>query len=147
MYLDVIVRFLKRKVCNIEEKRLLFSLSKKNGDFEVQPFKGSGKGGQKRNKTMSACRITHPASGAVSECQEERSFNQNKNTAFERLMEKPKFKAWFKIECARRQGRFKGIEDEIDRQMKLCNLVFETKVNDRWVKEDTDNNIEEERGT
>lgn len=114
----------------------MFSLSKENGAFEVQPFKGSGKGGQKRNKTMSACRITHPASGAVSECQEERSFDQNKKLAFERLMEKPKFKAWFKIEVARQQGRFKGIEEEIDRQMQLNNLVFENQINGRWVKEE-----------
>ena len=51
-------------------RELIMSLSKDKGDFVVTPFKGSGKGGQKRNKTMSACRITHPASGAVSECQE-----------------------------------------------------------------------------
>jgi len=124
-----------------EEKQLLFSLSKKNGDFEVQPFKGSGKGGQKRNKTMSACRITHPASGAVSECQEERSFDQNKKIAFERLMEKPKFTAWFKIETARQQGRFKGVEEEVDRQMQSNNLVFENQVNGRWVKEEQEKSV------
>ncbi len=49
----------------MKNKELLFSLSKAKGDFIVQPFKGSGKGGQKRNKTMSACRIIHPESGAL----------------------------------------------------------------------------------
>ena len=74
-----------------ENRTLLFSLSKDKKDFIVQPFKGSGKGGQKRNKTMSACRIFHPASGAISECEEERSFEQNKQRAFQRLMNKKKF--------------------------------------------------------
>jgi protein subunit release factor B len=70
-----------------KEKELLFSLSKSKGDFIVQPFIGSGKGGQNRNKVMTACRIIHPESGAISECQEERSFEQNKKKAFERLMD------------------------------------------------------------
>ena len=74
-----------------ENRTLLFSLSKDKKDFIVQLFKGSGKGGQKRNKTSNACRIFHPASGAISECQEERSFEQNKQRAFQRLIEKPKF--------------------------------------------------------
>jgi len=73
----------------LNNKKHLFTLSKKKGDFVVQSFKGSGKGGQKRNKTMSSCRIYHPASKVISECQEERSFEVNKKKAFLRLTEKP----------------------------------------------------------
>lgn len=115
-------------------KTLLFTLSKSKGDFVVQPFKGSGKGGQKRNKTMSACRITHPKSGAVSECQEERSYEQNKKTAFERLCENPKFKAWHKIECSKKLGDFVDIELLVDEWMARDNLKLEIQVDGKWTE-------------
>ena len=120
-------------------KELLFTLSKDNGDFIVQPFKGSGKGGQKRNKTMSACRIIHPASGAVSECQEERSFEQNRKKAFERLVEKPLFKTWHRFEVARQMGYMDEIEAKVEEDMK--NIRVEIRHNERWIDEaDVQNN-------
>lgn len=115
-------------------KKLLFSLSKSKGDFIVQPFKGSGKGGQKRNKTMSCCRITHPASGAISECQEERSFEQNKKKAFRRLLEKEEFKKWHKLECAKQLGQIGIIEDEVSREMK--NIKVEVFKDGKWTEEE-----------
>jgi len=116
------------------EKKLLFTLSKANGDFIVQPFKGSGNGGQKRNKTMSACRITHPASGTVSECQEERSFIQNKKKAFERLLEKESFKKWYKLEYSKRSGTYALMEEQVNKAMADENLLIEGIENDKWVK-------------
>lgn len=115
------------------KKQLLFSLSKSKGDFVVQPFKGSGKGGQKRNKTMSACRIIHPASGAVSECQEERSYEHNKKKAFARLLEKEEFTRWHKIECAKQMGLLASIDDEVEAEMK--NIKVEVFQDGRWVEE------------
>jgi protein subunit release factor B len=54
-------------------------------DCDVQTKRGSGKGGQNRNKRETAVRIVHRASGAVGESQEERSQLQNKRTAFKRM--------------------------------------------------------------
>lgn len=71
-------------------KQLLFRMTKK--DFEVEPFRASGNGGQNRNKVMSCCRIYHRASGAIAEAKEQRDFHQNKKVAFQRLVEKPEFK-------------------------------------------------------
>lgn len=117
-------------------KTLLFSLSKANGDFIVTPFRGSGKGGQKRNKTFSACRITHPASGTVSECQEERSFHQNRKKAFERLCAKEAFVRWYRLECARYLGRLAEIEEEVEKDMRPKNLRCEiVDENGKWVIE------------
>lgn len=117
-----------------EDKQLLFSISKDNGDFVVQPFKGSGNGGQKRNKTMSACRITHPASGTVSECQEERSFPQNKRKAFERLLKKENFIKWHKRECLKHNGVIADLDEQIEKDMRQENIRVEVQVNGRWVK-------------
>ena len=114
------------------DREILFTLSKAKGDFVVEPFKGSGKGGQKRNKTMSACRIIHPASGAVSECQEERSFEQNKKKAFVRLIAKDEFKRWHHVEVARRTGELARIEAEVEREMQ--NIKVEAVVNGKWVE-------------
>lgn len=126
---------------NTRKREPLFTLSKKKGDFIVQPFKGSGKGGQKRNKTMSCCRIIHPASGVVAECQDERSFEQNKQRAFERLTKKPEFVRWLKLEIARRLGNRATIEQEVEEEMK--HIKVEVWKNGRWVNEM--NLIDEER--
>lgn len=119
---------------SMDDKRLLFSLSKAKGDFIVQPFKGSGKGGQKRNKTMSACRIIHPASGTVSECQEERNFDQNKKKAFERLVEKETFKKWYKVETAKALGLMTNIEEKVDKAMTAENIKVEYVVDGKWTE-------------
>ena len=57
-------------------------------DFVVTTYRGSGPGGQHRNKTDSCVRIQHPESGLVVSCCESRSQTINKNTAFRRLASK-----------------------------------------------------------
>jgi hypothetical protein len=115
-------------------KQLLFSLTKK--DFIVEPFKGSGNGGQNRNKVMSCCRIKHPASGAVAEGKEQRDFPQNKKMAFKRLIERPEFQKWFKIQCSKSIGNYIDIDKWVNEQMSINNLKFETKINGKWTKID-----------
>ena len=52
-------------------KKLLFSVTAADCRFDY--YRGSGKGGQKRNKTSSAVRCTHIASGAVGASDDTRS--------------------------------------------------------------------------
>ena len=61
-------------------------------DCDVQTKRGSGAGGQNRNKRDTAVRIVHRASGAVGESQEQRSQLQNKKAAFRRMAESDRFK-------------------------------------------------------
>lgn len=105
-----------------KQKELIYSLTKK--DFRVDTFKGSGPGGQKRNKTASGVRITHLESGAVGQATESRSQYINKRTAFWRMFDSKEFQMWHMKQLGLSALR----EDEIRRDIK-------THV-DEWMKEE-----------
>jgi hypothetical protein len=52
---------------------------------EVDTYRASGPGGQKRNKTSSAVRLRHPPSGLIVIAEESRSQHENKAKALNRL--------------------------------------------------------------
>jgi hypothetical protein len=52
---------------------------------EVDTYRASGPGGQKRNKTSSAVRMRHPASGLIVIAEESRSQHENRVRALKRL--------------------------------------------------------------
>jgi len=103
-------------------KELLFSVT----DFDCVFYSSSkGPGGQKVNKTASACRITHRASGATGECKTHRSQIQNKKEAFSRLRKSFKFKMWLSMEVGAVFDGYSGIEDKVDKMMDEKNLKVE----------------------
>lgn len=55
---------------------------------EVDTYRASGPGGQKRNKTSSAVRLRHQPSGILVIAEESRSQHQNKARALRRLRER-----------------------------------------------------------
>jgi protein subunit release factor B len=57
-------------------------------ECEVETFRSSGPGGQHVNKTESAVRLRHLASGIAVTSQEERSQHRNKALCLEKLREK-----------------------------------------------------------
>src|SRR5256885_11839915 len=52
---------------------------------EVDTYRASGPGGQKRNKTSSAVRLRHPPSGLLVIAEESRSQHENRARALKRL--------------------------------------------------------------
>jgi hypothetical protein len=63
---------------NLTEDQLL-------AQCEVDTYRASGPGGQKRNKTSSAVRLRHPPTGLLVIAEESRSQHENKAAALKRL--------------------------------------------------------------
>ncbi len=57
-------------------------------DLRVETFRAQGAGGQHMQKSDTAVRLTHIPTGAVAQCQNERSQHQNKQTALKILKAK-----------------------------------------------------------
>lgn len=114
-------------------KELLFSVTAADCDFQY--LRGTGPGGQKRNKTESKVRCTHRASNAIGESDETRSQHQNKARAFRKMAETREFKTWHRIECARLMGDKLTIEETVAKSMKDKNLKIEVKDEQgRWAE-------------
>lgn len=95
-------------------------------DLEISYFRGSGAGGQKRNKTSSGVQILHPESGAIGRASDTRSQEQNKQAAFRRMVDSPKFKFWL----ARRLHEIRNeetLEETIAQETRNEHLQFEVK--------------------
>lgn len=92
----------------------------------MQVFKGSGNGGQKKQKTSSGVRLIHHESGARAEASDNRSQYQNKKSAFLKLIETKEFKVWHRCETARRMGG-PSIAKLVEEAMRPENLRYEVR--------------------
>ena len=91
-------------------------------DYEMQVFRSSGAGGQHINKTSSAVRLIHKATGIVVSCQTERSQFQNKETCLRMLRSKL-------VEIKEREhlekiSDIKGVQKKIEWGSQIRNYVF-----------------------
>ena len=116
-------------------KQVLFSVTKK--DLEVTWYCSPGPGGQKKNKTMNACRIKHPDSGAMVTAQERKERSQNQAAALHRLVEHPKFKLWMNKRVWEIDHE-QTVEKYVEEQMHPKNVKVEI-LNEKsqWVPLDT----------
>ena len=122
----------KSKKSEGKKKELLFSLTKK--DFKVERMRGSSPGGQKRNVTDSAVRITHEPSETSTYSCKGRSQHANKAEAFRNLVEKPSFKKWLDVEIARRTGVIDEIKRSIEKSLEEHNIRTEIQSDGKWVE-------------
>jgi len=112
------------------DKKLLFSLTAK--DFEVQTFCTGGNGGQHRNAKQNGVRIIHTASGARAEHRDGRDQGKNRAAAFGKLIETKQFKAWHKLEVAKRLGMIQDAERSVEEAMQPKNIRVEVLAKDGW---------------
>jgi protein subunit release factor A len=83
-------------------KARMFSVTAADCRFDV--FRGSGDGGQKKQKTSSGVRCVHEPSGAVGKATDSREQAQNRKNAFIRMTETAEFRAWMELEIDQRLG-------------------------------------------
>lgn len=110
----------------MSERKLLFSVTKK--DLVIEMFRAGGPGGQHQNRRNTGVRIKHPDSGAVGESREQRSQHQNKMIALRRLADSREFRLWVRIRAAE-IALGETIDEKIDRMMHPKNLIVEGKDN------------------
>jgi protein subunit release factor B len=94
-------------------------------DLREEHFRGSGNGGQKKQKTSSGVRFTHEPSGASAESEAQRSQTQNRREALRKLACHPKFTAWAKAQAAAIVEGHRSLERKIDSMMSEKNLKVE----------------------
>jgi protein subunit release factor A len=112
-------------------RELILTITAK--DFDETHIRGSGAGGQHRNKSHTGVRLVHRASGAVGEATDSREQHRNKTAAFQRLRETPEWKAWFRTAVALAAGR-PSVESLVEKAMNPKNIRTQV-LNDRsqWV--------------
>jgi protein subunit release factor B len=94
-------------------------------DCREEHYRGSGNGGQNRNKRDTGVRLTHEPSGVMVEAEEERTQLQNRVGALRKLANHPKFRAWCSAESRARAEGHASLERKIDAAMEEKNLKVE----------------------
>lgn len=116
----------------MKDRKLLFSVTA--NDCEWSYTKGTGAGGQKRNKTSSAVHCTHKASGAHGYSEASRSQHDNKRDAFAKMCATDEFKKWHQREVWKHLGVLEMIDRAVESGMRPENLRLEIRVDGRWVE-------------
>jgi hypothetical protein len=99
---------------DMEKEKPLFSVTAADCDWSYT--KGSGAGGQKRNKTS-------------------RSQFDNKQDAFVKMVKTDVFQKWLTLEFMRHSGQMAEIDRKVDREMSnKKNFKIEVKDDKKWVE-------------
>jgi protein subunit release factor B len=89
-------------------------------DCEIVPFKSSGPGGQKKNKTESSVRVRHLPSGVTRIATESRSQTRNRALALERVWTELERRARRKKPRVRTRPSRAAVEKRLDEKRRIA---------------------------
>ena len=112
------------------DRKPLFSLTAK--DFDWSYARGTGNGGQARNRSNNAVHCHHRPSGAHGYSEASRSQHANKISAFMKMAETKEFLEWHRKESMIRSGVMQEIDSYVERELR--NIKIEVMDDGRWVQ-------------
>ena len=112
------------------DRKPLFSVTR--DDCEWSYTKGTGAGGQKKNKTSSAVHCHHRPSGAHGYSEASRSQHDNKISAFMKMAETKEFLEWHRKESMIRSGVMQEIDSYVERELR--NIKIEVMNDGKWMQ-------------
>ena len=115
---------------NKVKKDPLFSVTADDCDWSYT--RGTGNGGQKKNKTSSAVHCRHRASGAYGYSESSRSQLDNRRDAFRKMSETKEFQQWVNLEFMKRSGQLLEIERSVEQELQKVKL--EIKIDGKWTE-------------
>lgn len=95
-------------------------------------YRGSGPGGQRKNKTSNCARVVHEPSGAIGKGEQGRSQLENRQIAWRQMASSPAFQSWCRMKAYEISGESKTIEKAVDFEL-LTNTLVEAESSDGWV--------------
>ena len=101
-------------------KEILFSVTA--ADCEWSYARGTGNGGQARNRSNNAVHCHHRPSGAHGYSEASRSQADNRRDAFAKMANTPEFKDWHRREVLIRSGRAREIEEYVQRELRKVRI-------------------------
>lgn len=116
-------------------RELVFSVTA--ADCTWKYTRGTGAGGQKKNKTNSAVHCGHEPSRAHGYAEDHREQSKNRQLAFKRMCETKEFKEWNQMEFRRRTGIQSVIDDNVKREMRKIRVDIKDE-DGRWVATNKD---------